>query len=51
MSTLVLLSSRFTKGIYLRYRISIPSGTASPSIDLEKWQIARAALQTCRSLE
>ena len=33
-----------------RYRMTIPSGTLSPSIDLEKWQIARAALQTCRPL-
>ena len=29
-------------------RIPIPSGTLSPSIDLEKRQIAREALQSCR---
>ena len=33
------------------YRIPIPSGTLSPSIDLEKRHIARAALHTCRPLE
>ena len=32
-------------------RNAIPSGTLSPGIDLEKRQIARAALQTCRPLE
>ena len=32
-------------------RTAIPSGTLSPGIDLEKRQIARAALQTCRPLE
>ena len=30
--------------------MAIPSGTLSPSLDLEKRQIARAALQPCRPL-
>lgn len=34
-----------------RSRIPIPPGTPSPSLDIEKRQIARAALQPCRALE
>ena len=43
-----LFERRIHHPTQLRYRMPIPSGTLSPSLDLAKRQIARAALQSCR---